>query len=73
MQIILEFGHDTDSYAQVMGAILGTIHGKEIFPKDMRETVNSQMKKQFNQDIDDWMKLIKKFGATSSSVPGSFE
>ena len=72
MQIILEFGHDTDSYAQVMGAILGAIHGKEIFTKDMRETVNSQMKKQFNQDIDDWMKLIKKFGANSSSVPGSF-
>lgn len=69
MQIILEFGHDTDSYAQVMGAI----HGKEIFTKDMRETVNRQMKKQFNQDIHDWMKLIKKFGATSSSVPGSFE
>ncbi len=59
MQIIMEFGHDTDSYAQVLGAILGAIHGKEVFPNEMRSTVNKQMKKQFGQDIGTWMKLIE--------------
>ena len=61
MQLILEFGHDTDSYAQVMGAILGAIHGKEVFPAHMQETVNRQMKEQFGQDLSDWMKLVKKY------------
>ncbi len=61
MQLIMEFGHDTDSYAQVMGAVLGAIHGKEIWDKAMRQTVNNQMKEQFGQNIDDWMTLIEKY------------
>ena len=61
MQIILEFGHDTDSYAQVMGAIMGAIHGKEVFPEEIRKTVNGQMKEQFNQDVDDWLELLRLF------------
>ena len=61
MQIIMEFGHDTDSYAQVMGAILGAIHGKEVFPKEMRYTVNLRMRQQFGQNIDDWMRLIGEY------------
>jgi ADP-ribosylglycohydrolase len=61
MQIIMEFGHDTDSYAQVLGAILGAIHGKEVFSEEMRSTVNKQMKKQFGQDIGTWMKLVEKW------------
>lgn len=58
MQIILEFGHDTDSYMQVMGAFLGAIHGKDVFPKEMRDTVNEQMKLQFGEDVSDWMNQL---------------
>ena len=61
MQLILEFGHDTDSYAEVMGAFMGAIHWKEIFPKEMRDTVNKRMKEQFGQNVNDWMELIKKY------------
>ncbi len=61
MQIILEFGHDTDSYMQVMGAFLGALHGSEIFPEGMADTVNSQMKAQFGEDVNDWMKLVEAY------------
>ncbi|MBL7110859.1 MAG: ADP-ribosylglycohydrolase family protein [Bacteroidales bacterium] len=61
MQVILEFGHDTDSYAQVMGAIMGALHGKDVFPGSMRETVNTEMKRQFNQDVNDWMDLVSTY------------
>ena len=60
MELMMEFGHDTDSYAQVMGAILGAIHGRSVFPEDMIQTVNSRMKEQFGQNVDDWMVLINK-------------
>ena len=60
MQLMLEFGHDTDSYAQVMGAVLGAIYGKEIWPEEMRETVNARMKEQFGQNVNDWMQLIER-------------
>ncbi len=59
MQLTMEFGHDTDSYAQVMGAMLGAIHGKNVFPRAMRETVNRRMKEQFGQNIDDWMCILE--------------
>jgi len=61
MQLVLEFGHDTDSYAQVMGAFMGAIHGPDIFPKKMRNTINDRMKEQFGQNINDWMILIDKY------------
>ena len=61
MQLILEFGHDTDSYAQVMGAFIGAIYGKDIFPIEMRNLVNKRMKEQFGQNVDDWIKLIKTY------------
>jgi len=57
----MEFGHDTDSYAQVLGAILGAIHGPEVFPAEIRNAVNLQMKKQFNQDVNDWLELLQKY------------
>lgn len=62
MQLMIEFGHDTDSYAQVMGAIMGAMHGKYIFPVEMRRTVNTRMKSQFGQNVQDWMQLIRKYG-----------
>jgi len=58
MQLMLEFGHDTDSYAQVMGAIIGAIHGGNIFPESMRMHVNREMKMQFGQNVEDWLGLI---------------
>jgi len=61
MQVILEFGHDTDSYAQVMGAFMGAIHGKEVFPESMRNVVNQVMKNQFNQDVGDWLELVSMY------------
>lgn len=59
MQLVLEFGHDSDSYAQVMGAYLGAMHGKNIFPENMINTVNEQMESQFGENIDDWMRILK--------------
>ena len=61
MQLMIEFGHDTDSYAQVMGAVMGAIHGIEVWPEEMRNTVNRRMKEQFYQNVDDWMLLVNKY------------
>jgi len=61
MQLMIEFGHDTDSYAQVMGAVIGAIHGKDVWPEEMSTTVNQRMKEQFGQNVDDWMLLINRY------------
>jgi ADP-ribosylglycohydrolase len=59
LQLMMEFGHDTDSYAQVMGAFMGALHGKDVFPAAMRETVNRRMREQFGQNVHDWMRWIE--------------
>lgn len=61
MQLMMEFGHDTDSYAQVMGAVMGAIHGKEVWSEDIRTTVNNRMKEQFGQNVDNWMEWIELY------------
>ncbi|MFC2089702.1 ADP-ribosylglycohydrolase family protein [Bacteroidota bacterium] len=58
LQLCLEFGHDTDSYAQVVGAFAGAMYGKEIFSEELIDKVNSRMKEQYNQNVDDWMEII---------------
>jgi hypothetical protein len=58
LQLSMEFGHDNDSYAQVIGAFAGAIYGSDIFDQNMIDQVNNTMKDQHNQDANDWMKII---------------
>ena len=58
MQLILEFGHDTDSYLQVAGAFVGALHGKEIFPEYMREAVHARLEADYGDSPDRWLHLM---------------
>lgn len=59
LQLCMEFGHDNDSYAQVVGAFTGAMYGKQIFDKEMRSKVNNQMKIQYNQSLENWIDIIE--------------
>ncbi len=61
LQLFIEFGHDNDSYAQVVGAFAGAMYGKEIFDPQMVQVMNTLMKEQYNQDINDWMKILSAY------------
>jgi len=54
MHLCLDFGHDTDSYAQVLGAMVGAVHGPEIFPDHMRQAVLTEVQKDYGEDLRDW-------------------
>ncbi len=58
MQLVMEFGHDTDSYAQVLGAFMGALHGPDIFPFTMRETIDLRMSEQFDTSVQGWLKQL---------------
>ncbi len=60
MQLIMEFGHDTDSYMQVAGALFGALHGVEVFPATMRYTVSRRLLEDYQVSPDEWMGLIKR-------------
>ena len=39
MELLRQFGHDTDSYLQLLGAFVGALHGAGVFPVDQVEVV----------------------------------
>jgi ADP-ribosylglycohydrolase len=51
LQLALEWGHDTDSYAQLLGAFIGALFGPEIFPAAMREAVAARLAADFGEDV----------------------
>lgn len=57
MQLILEFGHDTDSYMQVAGAFFGALHGREVYPADMRATVERRLYEDHGESVGRWLRL----------------
>ncbi|QDV43613.1 ADP-ribosylglycohydrolase [Stieleria neptunia] len=58
MNLCLDFGHDTDSYAQLLGAWIGAIHGHEAFPESMVRQVEERLEVDFGESVDDWCQTL---------------
>ena len=58
MQLILEFGRDTDSYLQVAGALFGALHGADVFPIEMREIVVGRLELDYHASLEAWKKTL---------------
>ncbi len=58
MQLILEFGHDTDSYLQVAGALIGALYGVAVFPEEMRDLVELRLEKDYGARVERWIDLL---------------
>ncbi|MFN0067168.1 MAG: hypothetical protein ACKVYV_05975, partial [Limisphaerales bacterium] len=51
LQLTLEWGHDTDSYAQLLGVFIGALFGPEVFPAALREPVVARLAADFGEDL----------------------
>nr|WP_161501115.1 ADP-ribosylglycohydrolase family protein [Rhodopirellula sp. SM50] len=60
MNLCLDFGHDTDSYAQLLGAWIGAIHGREVFPESMVRQVETRLQVDFGESVDEWCRTLLK-------------
>lgn len=58
LALAIDFGHDTDSYAQLIGAFAGAVYGPEAFPVEMRETVIKRLKAEYDEDVQQWVELL---------------
>ena len=52
LQLTQEWGWDTDSYAQLLGAFVGALYGKEIFRPEWLDAVRSGMERDFGVQLD---------------------
>ncbi|MEZ4702930.1 MAG: ADP-ribosylglycohydrolase family protein [Rhodothermales bacterium] len=60
LQLIMEFGHDTDSYMEVAGALFGALHGAEVFPEAIRVTVEARLLADYGVTVEDWLRRISR-------------
>ena len=58
LHLTLDFGHDTDSYAQVLGVLGGAVCGASVFPGEMREAVARTLKSDYDESIDSWIDAL---------------
>lgn len=63
LQLSIEWGHDTDSYAQLLGAFVGGLHGAGIFPRPAVEQVRVRLQEDYDEDLDEWVDLLVELGA----------
>ena len=59
MALILDFGHDTDSGAQLLGAFVGAIHGSNLFHKPLQEPVITRLREDYDVDLNEWVDLLQ--------------
>lgn len=58
MTVSLAFGHDTDSAAQVIGALGGAIQGESVFPMSALQHVSRRLKADYDEDIHEWTDIL---------------
>ncbi|MSU63828.1 MAG: hypothetical protein EXS31_15750 [Pedosphaera sp.] len=60
LQLSQEWGHDTDSYAQLLGAFIGALHGPVLFRAAWRTAVAERLQADYHVDIEDECKLLAR-------------
>lgn len=58
IQLALEFGHDTDSTSQLMGAMMGAVYGATVFPLPLRQKVIERLQLDYDEDFDAWVAFL---------------
>ena len=59
LHVTLDFGHDTDSYAQVLGCLIGAIHGVKVFPPAIVKAVQETMQTDYGENIESWIHILE--------------
>jgi hypothetical protein len=70
LQLVLEFGGDTDSAAQLLGAFLGALGGGEVFPKRLAIQVEERLRLDEGVELDQWVGQLCRSISKGGSIRG---
>jgi len=57
-QLTIEWGEDTDSFAQLLGAFLGALYGAQYFSEALRKPVEERLDADYSQDLLYWSRFL---------------
>ncbi len=60
LHLTLDFGHDTDSYAQLLGAWIGAVHGVDLFPDRWKRAVDAGLQRDYSERIEEWVHRLEQ-------------
>jgi ADP-ribosylglycohydrolase len=60
LQMSIEWGWDTDTYPQLLGAFIGAIYGEDVFKEAWKRTVSNRLKLDYDENIDEWANILMK-------------
>lgn len=66
LALAIDFGHDTDSYAQLIGAFAGAVYGPEAFPNGMRSKLKKRLKEDYDENVTQWSTLLSMKGNSAN-------
>ncbi|MBN8248803.1 MAG: ADP-ribosylglycohydrolase family protein [Verrucomicrobia bacterium] len=69
LQLTQEWGWDTDSYSQLLGAFLGALYGPELFPSDWLRKVSAGLLSDFGVALDQECALLVRLATLSRTRP----
>ena len=58
--VSLAFGHDTDSTAQLIGALCGAIYGTSIFPSETKREVEERLAADYGESVNEWTEVLSR-------------
>lgn len=67
LQLSIEWGHDTDSYAQLLGAFVGAMYGARLFSGEMRSLVSDRLKLDYAADLGADVDLLIRLQGVAST------
>jgi ADP-ribosylglycohydrolase len=67
LALSIEWGHDTDSYAQLLGAFLGALHGPDIFPAALRTQVTNRLRLDYGEELSEQVELLARLREKGNS------
>lgn len=69
LHLTLDFGHDTDSYAQVLGCLAGAIYGASVFPASLQKAVRGTLQSDYEEDVSQWLITLQDYARRGSDTP----
>jgi hypothetical protein len=58
LHLTLDFGHDTDSVAQLVGGFAGAVYGADVFPLHMRRQVAERLQEDYDESLSAWVEIL---------------